>query len=675
MSHSRKLLDHWLPPEGVGKPLGCLATTFTFDPDFFESECIARFVGLDSKRGEGDDISDLAFLIDQEEKLSETRVGVVVDRSYNAEARSLRWDILPVGIPGGIQHSKVTLLVWERLVRLVVGSANLTPAGYRSSVEAAVALDAFEGSQLPESLFRQGLQILRQLAGRAPGSASESGPKSRALATVRTAEQIVERFRLPIKGPARSRLAIVAAEPGKPALKGFDAVWRRGPPRQATVISPFFEPDAAENHAAEALAERLAVRGQSSVAFIIPVDGLDEGNVARAPASLSTSFRRQTRIEFYRFDPPQEERDRKLHAKAIILKSDWWIAAQIGSSNFTASGLCTQPGYGNLEVNFLIGAPLRSKVARELSAFFTPYVGERLALEGVHWEPPQAEDEPVSVQLPEGFLDALLEPGPPSELWIRLRPARLPERWRISLPTGELLLDDGIWEDRGRPKRIALKLKDGAAPFFLETHWKENSEWLHVGWPVNVTEPGRLAPPDELRDLPAEALLQALASVRPIHEGIAHALRRAERIKTALGTEDLDPLRRYSGSGRLLHRARQVSFALAGLRRRLERPASSLDAMTWRLKGPFGPKALAEKLAQAAKKDRALAGETDFLIAELALTLKRADWRAAARRVSLGKILPMVREVLEELRQQRDPAPIDPQLRAYVDRAFEEAQL
>lgn len=43
MIESRKLLEAWLPPEGAGRPVACLATSFTFDPDFFETQCLGRF--------------------------------------------------------------------------------------------------------------------------------------------------------------------------------------------------------------------------------------------------------------------------------------------------------------------------------------------------------------------------------------------------------------------------------------------------------------------------------------------------------------------------------------------------------------------------------------------------------------------------------------------------------
>ena len=43
-----KLLDAWTPPEGAGDPVGCIATSFTFDSVFFEEECLGRFLRLET---------------------------------------------------------------------------------------------------------------------------------------------------------------------------------------------------------------------------------------------------------------------------------------------------------------------------------------------------------------------------------------------------------------------------------------------------------------------------------------------------------------------------------------------------------------------------------------------------------------------------------------------------
>jgi len=89
-----------------------------------------------------------------------------VDRPGN---RNLRWDILPVGVRGGLLHAKVTLLVWEQLVRVMIGSANLTPAGYRSQVELAIVVDADHSSRIPAPLFNDLLSAVGGLVERAPG--------------------------------------------------------------------------------------------------------------------------------------------------------------------------------------------------------------------------------------------------------------------------------------------------------------------------------------------------------------------------------------------------------------------------------------------------------------------------------------------------------------------------
>ena len=86
-----KLLDFWSPPDGAGSPVACLATTFTLEADFFSQDCLSRFLSLSMITGEGDAISSIAALLEEEERLSEAQVSVLVDRSSPAETRNLRW--------------------------------------------------------------------------------------------------------------------------------------------------------------------------------------------------------------------------------------------------------------------------------------------------------------------------------------------------------------------------------------------------------------------------------------------------------------------------------------------------------------------------------------------------------------------------------------------------------
>ncbi len=44
---------------------------------------------------------------------------------------------------------------------------------------------------------------------------------------------------------------------------------------------------------------------------------------------------------------------RDLHAKMTHLANDDWLMAMIGSSNFTAAGIGSEQGRGNLEANIV----------------------------------------------------------------------------------------------------------------------------------------------------------------------------------------------------------------------------------------------------------------------------------------------------------------------------------
>ena len=145
---------------------------------------------------------------------------------------------------------------------------------------------------------------------------------------------------------------------------------------------------------------------------------------------------------------------------------------------------------------------------------------------------------------------------------------------------------------------------------------------------------------------------------------------RAER--TALPEGVVDPHKKVDTSGFLVQRMRRVARALEGLRTRLTRPAHSLEAFRWRLRGPVGPLALAERLAESEDRRAAKAALSGaaFLVAEVARTLKDADWTDLERtlgRTAVRKELGFVRKRLRDF-AYRAPAP--PSLRSYVEEAL-----
>ena len=173
-----RILDAWVPPENEDvelSPVGCVATSYTFDAAFFEEECLSRFAGLDSDPAE----DPLGFLIEREEKLQQLKyAGVLIDQHHAKGLRSLRWDLLTARPKSGIQHAKVSLLLWSQHARLIVASANLTKNGYRQNYEVFAVLDYYPASTQPISVLAEFVGFLEKLP-------SQSGIDSRSPAAVR----------------------------------------------------------------------------------------------------------------------------------------------------------------------------------------------------------------------------------------------------------------------------------------------------------------------------------------------------------------------------------------------------------------------------------------------------------------------------------------------------------
>lgn len=670
MKQNAKLLDCWLPPDGAGAPVAVLATTFTFDPDFFEEECLGRFVGLDGKRGEGDRMADTASVIDREERLAEVRAAVLVDRSYGEEGRSLRWDVLPVHVPGGLLHAKVALLVWERLVRVIVSSANLTTQGCREQLETAAVFDAHDGSEVPSSVFEGVIAALREIAGRAPGAAT-SPPKARALSTLDTALRRVRSFELPESFPERLLCEIALVRPGASAFEALRRVWSgRTQPREATVVSPFFDTNEERSAAALALVGELAKSGKRSVSFVVPVDRPSQRPaIVRAPRAIRAAVPPGVDLSIQAYQTPEKEEPRWLHGKFVALHSLDWTAALVGSSNFTRAGLGLSPA-GHLEVNVVIGAPAGSPMAAALAELFDRYAGDPVDLEAVDWYPQQEDETASHPPVPLGFAECLFDPGGPSRFILFFDGTELPPTWWLRLPDGRSLLDATGWREAGSPAEMTLPGPGLAEVYMLSVHWEQDGVEYSAAWAANVTEPARLPPPQQLHNLSARALLLALASTRPVHEALAREIEREARAGRA-GADELDPLRRYSGVGQLMARVRSYSQGLAGLRRRLQRPFFSLDSLRWRLEGALGPVTIARKWTEDHEGGRALTGETDFLLAELVRTLRGVDWRSAARGVSRADVDRLVGRSIEEIRSLRRNDSEDARLRSYVERVLD----
>lgn len=664
-----KLLDYWSPPDGAGDPLACLATSFTFEADFFTQDCLSRFLSLSTITSEGDHISSIAALLEEEDKLSEAQVSVLVDRGSPAEKRNLRWDVLPIHVPGGLLHAKVAVLLWARHARVILGSANLTSAGYRRQVEIGLALDLQPECKIPSSVMSSLTDELRLLVDLAPGPVEAA--KARAHATLDLLARRISDLDLPAGNSGDTRLAIAAARPGLNPLDGLAQIWRGAQPLQATVLSPFWD-DKTPAPAIKAIQQRLTGRPANKRRTTILV-GIDRLTGVQAPTSMA----QQQDAQVLAFAAPDQDQEfRRLHAKVVMFESPDWLATMIGSSNATSAGYGLDPRSGHYEMNLWIGCRADSRTAKQLRSMVRS--AGAIDVPPEDWQPELDEDERVLPELPLAFEQCVVSAGHPARVTLTFNLAeQLPASWDVRTPAGHVLLTSQEWAAKGASASSELELPDDALPPYLHVAWRKEGESYQATWAANVEDRGALPPPAELAALPAEILLAALASTRPLPVALEAELRRRE----ARGGNDtvdveLDPLRRFDSSGLLLARSRHYSLALWRLQQRLTRPTTSLEVVAWRLNGAFGPVALADAVVAAAEDDRYLPGEAHFLLAEIALTVAAVDWADIARGLPRAEVNALVTAALTHIDTIRQtlPPPDDPALGAYVQEALEAAQ-
>jgi hypothetical protein len=236
-----KILEAWEPPDDAGAPIGCIATTFTFAPAFFEEECLGRFLGLETTPSEG-----AAYLVEREEKLAQISFpAVLVDQRHARGKRSLRWDLLSARVPAAILHAK--LLLWSGWARLIVASANLTESGYRRNHEVFGVLDYYDGSESPLSVLIKMTDFLRRAATFASLDSTNPAPAiARWNSFLDYVLRVTRRWgaQHPPHSLSKPRVFTVTTAPKRDNV--FEALrecWPdTSPPKEAFIISPFFDP-------------------------------------------------------------------------------------------------------------------------------------------------------------------------------------------------------------------------------------------------------------------------------------------------------------------------------------------------------------------------------------------------------------------------------------------------
>ncbi len=665
-SARQALLSLWERRDEFGSPVGCIATTFTFDAPFFEEECLGRFIGMDTDPNEAAEL----YLVEREERLAHVFACVLVDRSHVPRARNLRWNLLPITVPGGgILHAKVTILVWENLIRVLVGSANLTSHGYRRNFEHMGVLEFSPAGGLPLDSLRSVLSFLEHLSTYAPrrGTDSEEGPQQ-ALASFlqRIGDQIGDWPRN-AWGRASNTVEFVTVEPGQPSLieQVRSRMWLGAGPSDVHVLSPFFDVGDRARKLVDHLVEHMGRNGERTIHYYTSGRRLPDETVEYdLPGALANPWDSRRRHVFNLVSEIKEEEARALHAKSLWFQRQSRAVFVVGSSNFTCAGTGLIPGPVNIEANLAYILPSTTDgFARRCNKAYPPYERLSPAVEDVRFKPNILKEtpEPESyAPLPTAFGEALFRPEGPGGVLILSIVEVPPQGFSVYTDSGTLF-DAEAWIEIGQPDVVELPWTEKRPPSFVLVDWRDADDDHRTSiWVVNVTDASKLPPPEELRDLPLQVLVEILTSALPLYE----AWRRAIRKHKARGQRghqfETDPHRKVDTRNFLLRRVRRVAAALEGLRVRLERPAHHMKALCWRLHGPIGPVTLARQLAAQEGEGAA------FMIAEVALTVHGVDWSASERLLGAGAVKREVDSVLRELSALAEKQSAPANLREYV---------
>lgn len=666
----RRALELWEAPPGAGEPLICLATSFTFDATFFETECLGRFLQMESHPQETEAVG---YLIEREEKLASARVCVLVDRQHATSKESLRWDILPVAVRGAIQHAKVAVLCWADHVRLIIGSGNLTEPGYRKNLEVFGSIDISRtNGGFVEPLLAT-IDFLEQVLAQALGD-KDYGPRLRAKQMLSALRRHVAAW--PRHEARNNRVFTVFSGTGRSIFDQLKSLWPSArPPRGAHILSPFFD-ESDHGPLIAGLVDVLAKRRPREVYFHAAAEERPDGKLQLAlPREIVEEAGGHADVGVWTVLAQQDEEIRPLHAKMISLMNNEWELVMMGSSNFTRAGTGTSgKRAGNFEANLAYLVRTGEPEARKLERVWRDISDDAIDLESdkVAWAVrTEADGEQMTLTvLPTAFEEALFDSSGPRRL-ILILGTGLPDWWEIRDSEGRLILSS--YDQREGTRRCEIKWQERAVPFELTVNWRTRAgEGLAASWPVNALDPASLPPPDVLASLSLEELIQVLASTRPLHLAVVQALQQRAR-RNGKTDVPLDPHQRVNTETFLLRRTKRVALALERLRERLERPVLSRDAFDWRLRGPVGPMAL----ARAFQSESRSPGEAAFFLAELALALTRVrPERTAAGGLAAAVVREAIRGCIEVVEGFMNASGLEtpPAIQRYVERAFAEAK-
>ncbi|MEH2550737.1 hypothetical protein V1283_007382 [Bradyrhizobium sp. AZCC 2262] len=386
MSHDddldrRKMMD-WVRPDiaAHGIVVGMLATTFEFDPTFFDSDYLPTFLGL----GAWEDTS-WSNRVAMQRALAQTESTVVMmdARRFRGRPRSLHIEHMPLVGPGGRKlHAKVLLVVQERAVRLLIGSANLTEAGYRHNREVTLPILATAQTPCVSALVQQALTTMEQPL-RSWWTLAAEQVRNRAL-------DVMSDWR---KQPLDDD-HFVWSWGEKSLATEFVRLWPEEKIVAVTIVSPFWSDKGDQGPIAQLLTQfgdnKLA---GAKIRLLTEASPESQSSFRpKLPAELAAWDVRRLGMtgEIQAVDPfvmPAEvggrtdfQSVRALHAKVVVVEGPSTTMAYVGSANFTEHGWGFAGARSNIEAGVVMLR--RGRERQHLTYLIPKATGQPIPLDG-----------------------------------------------------------------------------------------------------------------------------------------------------------------------------------------------------------------------------------------------------------------------------------------------------
>lgn len=663
-STDRHLASMWSPPDKIptrksaGQPVLCVASTYTFNADFLESDLLPRFLGLRFDDSEG----DRPFIVEREEALASCRVSLLVDASQvDSSQTTLRWDQIPIFVPGGVQHAKVTLLVWESFVRLIVASANVTRSGYRKNREIAAVLDFFNhADSTPRQVVYDAITFLH---GMTFWARADEAVLNRLRNKLQSARSTLGQWRSApdqFSERERPRVSFLSGYPRREGtasssvLKKATDLWGNSSATEITVLTPFLgRPDSDYSEIINALRNVPLARDAKGY-LVLPRRMEIEDDNKTPRIGLPKRFRDEwakawsvdpNEVPLYGVPPLRKAADEKLmrdlHAKAILIANETNTMLMCGSSNFSAHGMGV--GAFNIEANlvytdstanFLGKIPLENRL---------PVEWDMDRVEKAVWDDKDvnfAEDEePLEPTLPYVFQWATFRQTDAIVSFGFKVGETFPSRWEIQV-SGERQ-EKGLTILAGSDLgTLAPERHDVNLPIHLrKVHltnlrviWLDNEKVERTArLLVHVLKYEDLLPPPEFAMMTANSIIDCLIAGKELSDIVNETERGPETLPAIHHQAPKQDTKDY-----LLYRMRRVGYAIGVLGERILKAARTDDAISYRLMhDPLGPVQLADALIREYQDRRPAEGEAEallFALYEIMLAVAHAGARCQATR-------------------------------------------